>query len=65
MSSRDVSHLSDIARIPTDAQGAFKRPASSFRNFIQPGGQFPPEKGTCVVGWGGLSCPLRDRAIMG
>ena len=46
MSSRDVSHLSDISRQAADAQGAFKRPPSSFRNFIQAGGQFPPEKGT-------------------
>ena len=44
--SRDVSHLSDIAKSPTEADGSFKRPASSFRNFIQAGGQFPPERGT-------------------
>ncbi|KAI9508528.1 glutathione S-transferase [Russula earlei] len=44
--SRDVSHQSDILKIPTDSRGAFNRPASSFRNFIQAGGQFPPERGT-------------------
>jgi hypothetical protein len=49
MSSRDVTHLSDISKSRTDQQGAFKRAASTFRNFVQAGGQFPPEKGTCVV----------------
>ena len=44
--SRDTSHQSDVTKIPTDADGAFKRPASSFRNFIQAGGKFPPERGT-------------------
>lgn len=27
--------------------GSFKRQASSFRDFIEPGGKFAPEKGTC------------------
>ena len=30
----------------TEADGAFKRAPSSFRNFIQAGGEFPPERGT-------------------
>lgn len=29
--------------------GSFKRQVSSFRDFIEPGGKFAPEKGTC--GW--------------
>jgi len=44
--SRDVTHFSDISKSKTEADGSFKRAASSFRNFIQAGGQFPPEKGT-------------------
>lgn len=28
--------------------GSFKRQASSFRDFIEPGGRFAPEKGTCA-----------------
>src|SRR5260221_6752781 len=44
--SRDVSHLSDISRMTTETGGAFKRAPSSFRNFIQAGGEFPPERGT-------------------
>ena len=44
--SRDVSQFSDISKSKTEADGSFKRAPSSFRNFIQAGGKFPPEKGT-------------------
>ena len=44
--SRDVSNLSDISRMTTESDGTFKRAASSFRNFIKAGGEFPPERGT-------------------
>ena len=46
--SRDVSHFSDISKSKTEPDGSFKRAPSSFRNFIQVGGQFPPEKGTSI-----------------
>ena len=44
--SRDVSSQSDISKMNVEPDGSFKRAPSSFRNFIQKGGQFPPEKGT-------------------
>jgi len=44
--SRDVSNLSDISRMTTESDGAFKRAASSFRNFIKARSEFPPERGT-------------------
>ena len=44
--SRDVSGQSDIGVMGREPDGSFKRAPSSFRNFIQKGGQFPPEKGT-------------------
>ena len=44
--SRDVSGQSDISKMNVEPDGSFKRAPSSFRNFIQKGGQFPPEKGT-------------------
>lgn len=54
----------DIARgVPTDERGAFKRPASVFRNFVQAGGQFPPEKGTFVVAAGPFRPVLSGRAM--
>ena len=43
--SQDVSAQSDISKMKVEPDGSFKRAASSFRNFIQKGGQFPPEKG--------------------
>ena len=44
--SRDVSGQSDISKMKVEPDGSFKRAASSFRNSVQKGGQFPPEKGT-------------------
>ena len=44
--SRDVSGQSDISKMKVEPDGSFKRVASSFRNSVQKGGQFPPEKGT-------------------
>jgi glutathionyl-hydroquinone reductase len=42
---RDVSHQSDIARMQNEKDGEFRRKPSSFRNTIEEGGQFAPEKG--------------------
>ncbi|KAF8483816.1 glutathione S-transferase [Russula ochroleuca] len=63
MSSRDVTHLSDISKSRTDPQGAFKRAASSFRNFVQPGGQFPPEKDRYHL-YVSYACPWATRALI-
>ncbi len=46
MSTRDVTHLTDITtRQQSAADGSFQRPASSFRKSIEKGGEFEPEKG--------------------
>lgn len=45
MTTRDASHLSDIAKMKTESDGSFNRLASVFRDFIEPGGKFAPEKG--------------------
>jgi glutathionyl-hydroquinone reductase len=44
--SRDVSHQSDIAKMKVEEDGSFKRKASVFRSFIEPGSdKFAPEAG--------------------
>jgi putative glutathione S-transferase len=63
MTTRDVTHLTDISKMTTDAQGAFKRAPSSFRNFIQPGGQFPPEKDRYHL-YVSYACPWATRALI-
>lgn len=45
MAGRDVSSQSNIHVMKTEADGSFKRKASTFRHFIQKDGQFTPEKG--------------------
>lgn len=42
---RDVSTFSDISKSKTESDGSFKRKASTFRSFIEKGGQFAPEEG--------------------
>ena len=49
MATRDVTHLSDISKGKMEPDGSFKRKASSFRNFIEKGGEFAPEKGKLPV----------------
>ena len=49
MATRDVSHLSDISKAKPEPDGTFKRKAASFRNFIEKGGKFTPEKGEWPV----------------
>lgn len=38
-------HQSDVNKMKNEADGSWKRAPSTFRNFIQEGGEFPPEKG--------------------
>lgn len=45
---RDVTHLTDISKGLAEADGTFQRKASTFRSFIEKGGEFEPEKGTHV-----------------
>lgn len=44
MATRDVSAQSDISKLKHDADGSFKRKASTFRDTIEKGGKFEPEK---------------------
>ena len=46
-SSRDVSVQSDITKMKPESDGTFKRKASTFRDTIEKGGKFEPEKGMC------------------
>jgi hypothetical protein len=47
-SQRDVSNQSDISRSKMDKSGSFNRRPSSFRDTIEKGGEFEPEKGKCL-----------------
>ena len=42
---RDLTYSSDISKRKNDGDGSFKRPPSSFREFIAKNGRFAPEKG--------------------
>jgi len=61
--SRDVSHLSDVTKTPTEADGSFKRAASSFRNSIQAGGQHPPERDRYHL-YVSYACPWASRTLI-
>ena len=62
--SREVSSQSDISKMKVEPDGSFKRAPSSFRNFVQKDGQFPPEKGKSakpVSLFGPSNSPTVDR----
>ena len=42
---RDVSEFSDISKMRTEGDGSFKRKPSTFRNWVEKGGRFEPERG--------------------
>jgi glutathionyl-hydroquinone reductase len=63
MTTRDVTHLTDISKMAADPQGAFKRAASTFRNFVQVGGQFPPEKDRYHL-YVSYACPWATRTLI-
>jgi len=44
-SQRDVSNLADIAKSKTAEDGSFNRKPSTFRDVIEKGGKYEPEKG--------------------
>ncbi|KAI0754225.1 glutathione S-transferase [Daedaleopsis nitida] len=60
---RDVSNFSDISKSKTEADGSFQRKASSFRNSIQSGGEFQPEKGRYHL-YVSYACPWATRALI-
>jgi len=43
--TKDVSLQTDIGKMKTEPDGSFKRKDASFRNVIEKGGKFEPEKG--------------------
>lgn len=57
------SSQSDVNKLKVEADGSWKRPPSSFRNTIEPGGEFPPEKGRyhLYVSYG---CPWATRTLI-
>ncbi|KAM5543471.1 hypothetical protein V8D89_002722 [Ganoderma adspersum] len=63
MATRDVTHLSDISKGKTEPDGSFKRKASSFRNFIEKGGEFAPEKDRYHL-YVSYACPWATRTLI-
>ena len=45
MSMRDVTHLTDLSKMTPEQDGSFNRRPSQFRNRIEQGGKYEPEKG--------------------
>jgi len=63
MSTKDVSHLSDIKKMSTSADGSFNRKPSTFRNLIEKGGKFEPEKGRYHL-YVSYACPWATRTLI-
>ncbi|KAF7331790.1 Glutathione S-transferase [Mycena kentingensis (nom. inval.)] len=61
--SRDVSSQSDITKMTPAADGNFNRAAASFRDFIEPGGKFAPEKGRYHL-YVSYACPWATRTLI-
>ncbi|KAL1948842.1 hypothetical protein VTO73DRAFT_10648 [Trametes versicolor] len=61
--TRDVTHLTDISKGLAEADGSFKRKASTFRRFIEKGGEFEPEKGRYHL-YVAYSCPWATRTLI-
>ncbi|KAJ8082940.1 S-glutathionyl-(chloro)hydroquinone reductase [Marasmius tenuissimus] len=62
--SKDVSNQSDIAKGKYHGEdGSFKRAASSFRDFIEKGGKYEPEKDRYHL-YVSYACPWATRALI-
>ncbi|EPQ52286.1 hypothetical protein GLOTRDRAFT_112236 [Gloeophyllum trabeum ATCC 11539] len=61
--SRNAEEQSDITRLKFEADGSFKRLDSSFRNQIQKGGKFEPEKDRYHL-YVSYACPWATRALI-
>ena len=45
--ARDVSAQTDLKKLKLEADGSFNRAPSTFRDIIQGGSKYEPEKGIC------------------
>ncbi|KAJ7122924.1 glutathione S-transferase [Mycena epipterygia] len=63
MATRDTSHLSDIAKMKVESDGSFNRLAAVFRDFIEPGGKFAPEKDRYHL-YVSYACPWATRTLI-
>ncbi|VDC04440.1 unnamed protein product [Peniophora sp. CBMAI 1063] len=62
-SARDTSNQTDITKFKLEADGSLKRPESSFRNFIERGGDFEPEVGRYHL-YVSYACPWAHRTLI-
>lgn len=60
---KDVSSQSDIGKMQLEADGSFKRKPSTFRNLIEKGGKFEPEKDRYHL-YVSYSCPWAHRTLI-
>ncbi|PAV15250.1 glutathione S-transferase [Pyrrhoderma noxium] len=60
---RDVSVQSDISKMQAEGDGSFKRKPSTFRNFIEKGGKFEPEKDRYHL-YVSYACPWAHRTLI-
>ncbi|KAF8888563.1 glutathione S-transferase [Infundibulicybe gibba] len=63
MATKDVTSQSDITKMKTEPDGAFKRAAASFRNTIEKGGKFEPEADRYHL-YVSLACPWATRTLI-
>ena len=63
MATRDVSSQSDITKMKTEADGQFKRAASAFRDTIERGGRFEPERDRYHL-YVSYACPWATRTLI-
>ncbi|KAJ7645856.1 glutathione S-transferase [Mycena rosella] len=63
MATRDTTALTDLSKMKPEADGSFKPVASVFRNFIEKGGQFAPEKDRYHL-YVSYTCPWATRTVI-
>jgi len=61
--AKDLSQFSDISKMKVEPDGAFRRQVSSFRNVVEKGGQFEPEKGRYHL-YVSYACPWATRTLI-
>jgi putative glutathione S-transferase len=62
--TKDTSHFSDIGKMKVEDDGSFNRKPASFRDFIEKGGKFEPEKGRYHL-YISYACPWATRTLIG